>query len=105
MTQLAQDLQNLKLTVLQINQSWGSMSPPSKEFERLILEGKVVHGANPVTRWMIDNVVVRIDPAGNIRPDKERSNEKIDGVVAAIMALDRAQRMEKHRGSRRVVSY
>lgn len=105
MTQLAQDLQNLDLTVLQINQSWGSMSPPSKEFERLILEGKIVHGGNPVTRWMIDNVVVRIDPAGNIRPDKERSHEKIDGVVAAIMALDRAQRMETHRSSRRVISW
>ena len=43
-------------------------------------------------RWMIDNIYIRTDPAGNIKPDKEKSTEKIDGAVATIMALDRALR-------------
>ena len=45
-------------------------------------------------RWMADNMVVRKDPAGNLKPDKEKSTEKIDGMVALIMALDRAMRHE-----------
>jgi len=68
------------------------MSPPSKELMRLTLDGKIAHGGHPVLRWMMDNIFVRTDPAGNIKPDKEKSSEKIDGAVALIMALDRAQR-------------
>ena len=68
------------------------MSPPTKELMRLTLSGKIAHGGNEVLRWMMDNVFVRTDPAGNIKPDKEKSNDKIDGVVAMIMALDRAIR-------------
>ena len=60
------------------------------------LERNVAHGGHPVLRWMMDNIFVRTDPAGNIKPDKEKSTEKIDGAVAAIMALDRAVR---HGGS------
>ena len=41
-------------------------------------------------RWMMDNIFIKTDPAGNIKPDKEKSTEKINGVVATIMALDRA---------------
>ena len=43
-------------------------------------------------RWMADNIFIRTDPAGNIKADKEKSTEKIDGVIALIMALDRAIR-------------
>lgn len=68
------------------------MSPPSKEFMKLALEGKLAHGGHPVLAWMVDNIHVRRDPAGNIKPDKQKSTEKIDGVVATIMALDRAIR-------------
>ena len=50
------------------------------------------HGRHPVLRWMMDNIFIKTDPAGNIKPDKEKSTEKIDGVVATIMALDRAIR-------------
>ncbi|MDO5746674.1 MAG: terminase large subunit [Actinomycetaceae bacterium] len=50
------------------------------------------HGNHPVLSWMVDNIHVRTDPAGNIKPDKQRSTEKIDGVVATIMALDCAIR-------------
>ena len=52
----------------------------------------MAHSGHPVLRWMIDNIFIRTDPAGNIKPDKEKSTEKIDGAVALIMALDRAIR-------------
>ena len=68
------------------------MSPPTKRLMELVLERNVAHGGHPVLQWMMDNIFVRTDPAGNIKPDKE----KIDGAVAAIMALDRAIR---HGGS------
>ena len=56
------------------------------------MEGSINHGGNPVRRWMAGNVVMRQDPAGNIKPDKEKSTEKIDGIVALIMGLDRCIR-------------
>ena len=64
------------------------MSPGMK----LTLEKRIAHGGHPVLRWMMDNIYIRTDPAGNIKADKERSTEKIDGAVATIMALDRAIR-------------
>ena len=73
-------------------QGFKDMSPPSKELMKLALEGKLTHGGHPVLAWMVDNIHVRTDPAGNIKPDKQKSAEKIDGVVATIMALDRAIR-------------
>ena len=68
------------------------MSPPTKELMKLTLEKKIAHGGHPVMRWMADNIFIRTDPAGNIKADKEKSTEKIDGVIALIMALDRAIR-------------
>lgn len=59
---------------------------------KLTLEERIAHGGHPVLRWMMDNVYVRTDPAGNIKPDKQKSTEKIDGAVAMVMALDRAIR-------------
>ena len=53
---------------------------------------RLAHGGNPILRWMMDNIYIRTDPAGNIKADKEKSTEKIDGAVATIMALDRAIR-------------
>ena len=58
----------------------------------LVLEKKIAHGGNDVLRWMMDNVIIKTDPAGNIKMDKEKSQEKIDGSVAMVMALDRAIR-------------
>ena len=66
--------------------------PPTKELMKLVLEQRIAHGGHPVLRWMMDNIFIRTDPAGNIKPDKEKSTEKIDGAVATIMALDRAIR-------------
>jgi len=78
--------------LVQFGQGFQSMSPPMKELEKLVLSHKLAHGGNPVLTWMADNLVARQDPAGNIKPDKEKSREKIDGLVALIMGLDRATR-------------
>jgi phage terminase large subunit-like protein len=92
MAQLRNDLADAGLVVVDMGQGFSSMSPPAKEFERLVLAGQLRHGGNPVARWQAGHVVVRQDPAGNIKPDKERSHEKVDGIVAAVMALDRVTR-------------
>lgn len=91
-TQMVQDLEGMGFTVVPFGQGFRDMSPPTKELMKLTLERRIAHGGHPVLRWMMDNVCVRTDPAGNIKADKEKSTEKIDGAVAAIMALDRAIR-------------
>ncbi|MGF7142823.1 phage terminase large subunit-like protein [Anaerotaenia torta] len=91
-TQMVQNLEGLGFVIVPFGQGFKDMSPASKELMRLTLDGKIAHGANPALRWMMDNIHIRTDPAGNIKPDKERSTEKIDGAVATIMALDRALR-------------
>ena len=93
-TQMTQDLQGMGFTVVPFGQGYKDMSPPTKEFYKLLMEGKIKHGGNPVMKWMAGNVVVDTDPAGNIKCTKQRSPEKIDGIVAAIMALDRCIRHE-----------
>ncbi len=75
------------------------MSPPTKEFYKLLMEGKIIHGGNPVLKWMAGNVVVEKDDAENIKPTKKKSVEKIDGIVAAVMALDRCVRNAGDTGS------
>ena len=90
--QMSQDLEGAGFTVVPFGQGYRDMSPPTKELMRLVLDRRIAHDGNPVLRWMMDNIFVRTDPAGNIKPDKERSTERIDGVVAMIMALDRATR-------------
>ncbi len=87
-SQLIQNLQNEGVEIAGFGQGFASMSTPSKEFEVLVLQNRIHHDGNPVLRWMVDNVTIRQDPAGNIKPDKSKSTEKIDGVVACIMALD-----------------
>ena len=90
--QMTQDLEGMGFTVVPFGQGYKDMSPPTKEFYKLLMEGRIVHGGNPVMRWMAGNVVVDTDPAGNIKCTKAKSPEKIDGIVAAIMALDRCIR-------------
>ncbi len=60
--------------------------------ERLVIDKQIRHGDHPALAWIAANVMARVDPVGNIKPDKEKSAEKIDGIVALIMALDRAIR-------------
>ena len=93
-THVIQNLEDNGLTMVPFGQGFASMSVPTKEFYRLLMEGKIIHGGHPVMRWMAGNVVVDTDPAGNIKVTKAKSKEKIDGIVAAIMALDRAVRHE-----------
>lgn len=81
------DLQNEGMEFDPFGQGYGSMSAPTKEFEKLVLTEKIEHFGNPVLRWMLASTVVKTDPAGNIKPDKEKSSQKIDGIAASIMAL------------------
>lgn len=90
--QMVQNLEGMGFVVVPFGQGFKDMSPPTKELMKLTLEEKLAHGGHPVLRWMMDNIFIRTDPAGNIKPDKEKSTEKIDGAVATIMALDRALR-------------
>ncbi len=91
-TQLAQNLDGEGLTMVPFGQGYKSMSEPMKEVEKLVLEKKLVHFGHPVLRWMIDNTVAKTDPSENIKPDKDKSKERIDGTVALIMAIDRCIR-------------
>lgn len=90
--QMVQNLEGMGFTVIPFGQGFKDMSPPTKELMKLTLEKRIEHGGHPVLRWMMDNIYIRTDPAGNVKADKEKSTEKIDGVVATIMALDRAIR-------------
>lgn len=97
--QMVQNLEGLGFTVVPFGQGFRDMSPPSKRLMELVLEKRFSHGGHPVLRWMMDNIFIRQDPAGNIKPDKEKSSEKIDGAVATVMALDRAIRNDKDGGA------
>lgn len=98
-TQMIQNLEGEGFTIVPFGQGFSSMSALTKEFYRLLMEGRIIHGGNPVLRWMAGNVVIDTDPAGNIKVTKAKSKEKIDGIVAAIMALDRCIRQEGQSGS------
>ena len=90
--QMVQNLEGMGFTVVPMGQGFASMSPPTKELMKLTLEKRIAHGGHPVLRWNMDNIFIRTDPAGNIKADKAKSTEKIDGAIACIMALDRAIR-------------
>ena len=91
-TQCVQNLEDMGFTVVPMGQGFASMSPPTKELMTLTLQKNIAHGGHPVLRWNMDNICIRTDPAGNIKADKSKSTEKIDGAIAMIMALDRAIR-------------
>lgn len=93
-TQLATQLgEEDGIDMVEFRQGMISMNEPAKEFERLIVAGKILHPDNPVLNWMAANVAVRSDAAGNIKPDKDRSTGRIDGVVASIMGVGMAIRL------------
>ena len=97
--QMVQNLEGMGFTIVPFGQGFKDMSPPTKELMKLTLEKRIAHGGHPVLRWMMDNIFIRTDPAGNIKADKEKSTEKIDGAVATIMALDRAIRCGNDNGA------
>ncbi len=89
-SQLATQLEEDGLKVYMFPQTYVNMNGPSKELERLVLSKGIAHGGNPVLTWCVSNCVVTQDAGGNIKPNKRKSTEKIDGVVSLIMALPRA---------------
>lgn len=103
-TQLVTDLMNEGAPMVTVRQGYASLSPAMKQVSRLLLEGTperplVRHGGNPVMRWMVDNVAVAMDPSGNVKPDRARSADKIDGVAALVTAMARAMVAGKPRRS------
>ena len=90
-TQILQQLNEQDgITVVEIRQGFASMSAPMKHLQSLVMDKKIEHNGNAVMLWMWDNISAKTDPAGNIKPDKEKSAERIDGAVALIMGVDRA---------------
>ena len=96
---LVERLTEMGLTVIAFGQGFKDMSAPTKMFYELLMKGEMIHCGNPVLRWMAGNVVVEQDPAGNIKVTKAKSKDKIDGIVASVMALDRCVRHEESSGS------
>lgn len=92
-TEICNHLQNEGLPMIPFRQGFLSMSPPAKDFEKKILGKELNHGQNPVIKWMVSCTEVATDPAGNIKPvkpDRQKSGKRIDGVIASVMALDGA---------------
>lgn len=89
-TQLAQELQAVGLTCVEMRPSVMNFSAPMKELDALMREGRLHHNGNPVMRWMVSNTVCHYDAKDNVYPRKERNENKIDGVVSSLMALGRA---------------
>jgi phage terminase large subunit-like protein len=86
-TQLANQLQGDGVNVVGYGQGYSSMSGPAHVLESLTVSGKLLHGGHPVLAWQASNVAIQHDHNGNIKPSKAKSNERIDGIVALVMAL------------------
>lgn len=89
-TQLATQLGQDAFPIVAFGQGYASMNAPTKKLEELVLSGKIAHGGNPVLRWMASNVSLEKDAADNWKPSKKKSIQRIDGIVATIMGIDRA---------------
>jgi len=104
--QMSQNLKANGFEMVDFGQGFQSISQPSKELHRLVLDERLIHGGHPVLRWMFENVYIETDAAANIKPSKKKSREKIDGAVATIMALDRAIiREDEKKGKGGIVVY
>jgi len=86
-TQIVNDLVSDNITMYPFGQGFGSMSAPTKELERRVNKIDIFHDGNPVTRWMMGNVMLKRDPSDNIKIDKAKSGDKVDGPVSIVMAL------------------
>ena len=71
----------------QVRQGFLTLSPPTKRLETMVLSKEITHKGDPVTRWMIGNVELEMDAAGNIKPSKSKSQNKIDGVASLVTAM------------------
>lgn len=107
------ELANEGLKMVPLRQGYASLSSPAKELERLVMGSTaelplIVHGGNPILRWMADNVEVTTDPGGNIKPtkpDRRKSAKRIDGIAAIVNALARAMLRPPPRKPRRAVGF
>lgn len=86
-TKICVELEGDGIDVVQVRQGFRSLSEPTKHLGALVTGRTLVHGGHPMLRWMASNMVVRFDPNGNLAPDKGKATERIDGIVAAVMAL------------------
>lgn len=98
-SQLVNNLLEDDIPMVKVGQGFATMNSPLKEIQRLTLLGKRVeprlrHGGNPVMTWMVDNLSVATDPAGNVKPDKQNSGDKIDGISALCNAISEALNQE-----------
>lgn len=84
---LAMQLEDDGFDVVLMKQNMHHMAPPTKELERLVMQGALSHPGHPVLSWMFDNVAIRRDSDDNIKIDRDKSREKVDGMVALVMAL------------------
>lgn len=91
---IVKNLEDDGFEMIKWGQGYQDMNAPTKRLMELVLTNQLAHGGDPVLRWMVSNVMVHIDPAGFIKPDKSKSKEKIDGIVALIMALGRAMHVD-----------
>ncbi len=87
-SKVVKELETEGVTMVQVGQGFASLSAPTKELLRLVLEKKIRHGGNPILRWMVSNTAAVVDAAENIKPDKSKSSGRIDGVAALVTALD-----------------
>lgn len=89
--QMSTNLQKAGISIVTFGQGWQSMACPTKEFLELVIEGRLEHGKHPVLRWMASNVAAEMEGGPqNMKFSKKKSAEKIDGVIAGVMALGRA---------------
>jgi phage terminase large subunit-like protein len=102
-SQLVRELEDEGIVMWEMRQGFASMSAPCKELLRLVTDGRLRHGADPLLRWCASNVAAKVDPAGNVKLDKERSAHRIDPIQALAMAVDGWQRRGGE--SRRVSVY
>jgi phage terminase large subunit-like protein len=94
-THLTNELSSGGAPMVKVRQGFITLSPPTKEVQRLVMVGRrdspmIEHGGNPVARWAVDNLAVLFDAAGNVKPDKEHSGDKIDPFAALATAMSEA---------------
>lgn len=95
-TSLVTDLMSDGFKCVPVRQGFASLTAPTKEFEKLLLGRKFRGLGHPVARWAASNVMVEQDAAGNLKPSKVKSTERIDPIVAMVLALDRATRQAEN---------
>lgn len=98
-SQLNQDLKNEGFEMVVFRQNFTNMSPATKNFQIATLKNKICHGNNPISNWCASNMILTMDAKGNVMPDKQKSTEKIDGMIAGIIATDRAMRHESKKSN------